>query len=441
MFANATKVENFAGMIATVVLNDTIIWAKGYGKANFTDPSSPPPNIDHLLRVASITKVWTSMLAYALRDQGRVSMDDDVRKYLPGFQFINPYTSKRPMTLRQLAAHTSGIRRDLPYQCQDGSCDQDKIFEVLKTQVLVVEPNTKFHYSNVGFDLLGQAMASFLGVPYSDAMQSVLLGPLNVSATLNYDAAALKRMAVGRSQGGKPAVVKPSGWDAPCGDLLASARDISKLMSFFFSNSNSPLDRATAIEMLNPATVMRDGSSGVATPFELKFERGVWMSGKQGEEPGYRSSMTMVPDLKLGVFTSVLEDDTSEQSVWTIPALDLLVPPLVQYLWAHQPVQPLPTNYQLLLGTYSDNVTISVSKSSPPVLLLALQGTVFNLTQVLAQGSPVPSVLRAKDTSEPQPACRWLQDGADEELVYFSFASQGQPASSFEFAGGQWTRK
>lgn len=88
---------------------------------------------------------------------------------------------------------------------------------------------------------------------------------------------------------------------------------VIKMRNMFrkFSSKKHTLIRA---EMLLPTILLADGSSAVGTPMEMKYEGGVWTKGKQGELPGYRSSMTMVPKLKLGIFTSALVSDVEE--VW-----------------------------------------------------------------------------------------------------------------------------
>ena len=69
-----------------------------------------------------------------------------------------------------------------------------------------------------------------------------------------------------------------------------------------------------------------------------RYSSGVWIKSKQGELPGFRSSVSLVEPLKLGVFISALVSDVEELSVWTIPALDLLVPAVK----AAVRTQPLP---------------------------------------------------------------------------------------------------
>ena len=90
--------------------------------------------------------------------------------------------------------------------------------------------------------------------------------------------------------------------------------------------ANQILDGDTLAELLRPSVLLRDGSSAVGTPWEMKYstESKVWVKSKQGELPGYRSSVSVVEELKLGVFTSALVSDVDEHSVWTIPGMNMI---------------------------------------------------------------------------------------------------------------------
>ena len=115
--SNVVESNNLPGFIVTVVYDQTQLWTSGYGKANYFNDSSRAPNGDDLLRVASNSKVFTDLFMYYLRDKGILNLDDPVSKYLTNFTILSPYKTTRPITLRQLASHTSGLPREVPYPC------------------------------------------------------------------------------------------------------------------------------------------------------------------------------------------------------------------------------------------------------------------------------------------------------------------------------------
>jgi hypothetical protein len=107
------------------------------------------------------------------------------------------------------------------------------------------------------------------------------------------------------------------------------------------------IDGASLSEILQPVIQMRDGASAIGYPWEFKYSKfasgnspgssssttttsasakqvggqtgGLWYKSKQGGDPGYRSSLTLVPELNLGVFVSALTDPVDEDSVWSVP--------------------------------------------------------------------------------------------------------------------------
>jgi CubicO group peptidase (beta-lactamase class C family) len=110
--------NNVSGLVVTVVYDQQTLWTKGYGTSNpFSHPRGAPPDGSQLVRVASITKTFTSMLAFVMRDSGVVGLDEDVRTHVPTFDVQSPYAVENVTTLRQLASHTSGLPRDLGFPC------------------------------------------------------------------------------------------------------------------------------------------------------------------------------------------------------------------------------------------------------------------------------------------------------------------------------------
>lgn len=73
-----------SGLVATIVLGQDTLWSKGYGSRNVSDIKAPPPDTGNLVRIASISKIFTSLLLFILQRDGLVNFDDPVTKWLPG---------------------------------------------------------------------------------------------------------------------------------------------------------------------------------------------------------------------------------------------------------------------------------------------------------------------------------------------------------------------
>jgi CubicO group peptidase (beta-lactamase class C family) len=174
-----TSGGNFSGLpglVATVTLGQQQVWFSSYGLRDMRDKASGKPTPDDLVWIASITKTFTSALLHILRDEGVVALEDNVSKHFPpgSFGYRSPWATAKPMTLGQLASHTSGLPRETPYYicdadpaCKTNSTERERrILSAVAEQWLVVKPSTRFHYSNLGFALLGRALGHAAGASY-----------------------------------------------------------------------------------------------------------------------------------------------------------------------------------------------------------------------------------------------------------------------------------
>ena len=244
----------------------------------------------------------------------------------------------------------------------------------------------------------------------------------------------------------------------PCGDLLASSKDMAQWLMLFArrreprrvsedraERAHQIIDGATLTEMLQPVVMLRDGSSAVGTPFEFKYSNGLWLKSKQGGDPGYRSSITLSEDLELGIFFSALTDPVPEDSVWTIPAADILTKALREILWSHQPRIPI-AQPERLVGEYYGNWSVYQVDASTLQARLGAHASPLNLTAFTplpdtGHGNGTTVVLRAHPTgSAAQAGCRWLDDGSDQELMYFEMDDKSPRSVSVEFKGSRWFR-
>ena len=114
-FIEAKRLEaGMVGLGAAIVVDGKLIWAKGYGAAD--REASKPFTADTVMNIGSISKTFTGVALMRAVEEGKLSLDDDVSMHLP-FPVRNPRFPDDPITLRQLATHTSGIvDRDAVYE-------------------------------------------------------------------------------------------------------------------------------------------------------------------------------------------------------------------------------------------------------------------------------------------------------------------------------------
>ena len=167
--------------IAVVRGRDTLVM-KGYGLADIENEVPAAPQT--VYRIGSVTKQFTSVAVMQLIEQGKLSLDDEVTKYVPSAP-----THGRRILIRHLLNHTSGIpsytdvggsfgrvmRLDLPH---------DSLLATIRDDSLQFEPGSHFYYNNTGYFLLGMVIERVTGKRYGDYLRDVLFTPNALASTV-----------------------------------------------------------------------------------------------------------------------------------------------------------------------------------------------------------------------------------------------------------------
>jgi len=303
--------------------------------------------------------------------------------------------------------------------------------------------------------LLGRALEKAVGVRFEQYVEDNILRPLDMTRSSFNFANVANFVAVGVT--GLPngtqvrAPIEDLGWASPCGGMFASAQDIAKYISFLFRQNatpgpNQPLDGHSVLEFLSPAILSRDGASAFGTPWEFAYDSTskIYIRSKAGELLGYRSQVAVVPEIKLGIFIAGTSnylpgDDTS--TAYTFPSLaNILIPAFLSALDKVQPPLPFPSNWKSFVGLYrlSDGIFNSIDfqvYSNGTKLLgsylvgsAAVDGVVF--TQQID-----PTTFRINLIDGQDLSCRWLDDGEDQEFIYFILDSTGQFSTQLVLMG------
>ena len=192
---------------------------------------------DTLFDLASITKVFTSSALAVEILRGRMSLKDPVIKFFPGVK--TPKGGFNKITLSDLATHTSSLPRDPPQHSKKNSTQS--LISFLEEWKPSSPIGTKFLYSNLGFAVLGQAIANLEKTSYIEAMRMLILNPLNMSSTEVHVSPTLSmRYAEGYDKEGKlqnhfPPLIWPGG-----GGLRSSARDMLQFLKANLGKAGPP---------------------------------------------------------------------------------------------------------------------------------------------------------------------------------------------------------
>uniref|UniRef100_A0A3Q1FDB0 Lactamase, beta-like 1a n=1 Tax=Acanthochromis polyacanthus TaxID=80966 RepID=A0A3Q1FDB0_9TELE len=316
---------------AIVVLNDSVLWNGNFGQKNLSDPSSSVPNEYTVYRIASLSKIFPTLMLYKLWEDGLVaSLDDPLEKYTENFTIKNPLGN---VTLRRMASQLSGLPRRLRSTNLLWSGDTQAALNLLQDDVLVADPGTKCHYSNVAFSLLANVLAQKVsGSDFETWVSDNILKHLNMKDTgFNLTPAIQKQMAVGVYSDGQPAPLYNLGWYRPAGQMYSTAADMAKLMMALLGSYGRALLRQDTLNtMLTPIIRCHSGyfANSTGTPWEINEQFGYDVVRKDGDLDGFAATFSLVPRLKLGLVILMAgvrpadRDIVSQTYNYLIPAVE-----------------------------------------------------------------------------------------------------------------------
>ncbi len=174
------------GVAIAVVRDEKVIYSRGYGMASLEH--SAPVAVDTVFDIGSTSKQFTAACILLLAEDGKLSISDEVRKYIPE---LPQY--ERPITIAHLLHHTSGLRDYTALMGLGGlSIEPDYtdafLLEIIFRQKgLNFPPGERFSYSNTNFFLLGEIVRRVSGMPLSRFAKERIFDPLGMSSTIFMD--------------------------------------------------------------------------------------------------------------------------------------------------------------------------------------------------------------------------------------------------------------
>ncbi len=259
-----------------------------------------------LFEIGSITKLFTALLMTDMARHGEVRFDDPVAKYLPSTLRV-PERNGRQITLVDLATHTSGLPlmpgNFRPKNPENPYADytEDKLYQFMASYQLTSEIGLRYEYSNLGYGLLGQALARRAGVDYETLIETRICEPLAMRSTrITLTPALQKRLATGHSAD----LLSVSGWDNPmfpgAGALRSSANDLAGFLSAMMGFTRSRL-APSMTAMLSMTRPTDQPSMDAALGWTVDTRNGariIWRNGRTG---GYRAFIGFSPGSGIGI--------------------------------------------------------------------------------------------------------------------------------------------
>jgi serine-type D-Ala-D-Ala carboxypeptidase/endopeptidase len=232
-----------SGMVVGVVHGDQAT-ALAYGRQDPND--AKPADARTLVRLQSVSKLFAGALLADLASQGKVKLTDPLSLYAPkGWQAPKSKKDPPPITLVSLATHTSGLPREAAIKPgQSAIAASAARWTWLARQRRLPPPGVGAAYSNIAFDLLGDALASASNTPYGTALNAAVTGPLSMNdTTATPSAEQCQRMMAG-DPNRKPFPCVDQSAEAASGGLYSTANDMALWLKAQLAPAATPGARA-----------------------------------------------------------------------------------------------------------------------------------------------------------------------------------------------------
>lgn len=299
--ANALGKASEPGFTVAVAKGDKLLFSRGYGSANpeYDIPNSPTT----IFHVASVSKQFTAFAIALLADQGKISLNDDIRKYLPELKDFG-----HKITIKHLVHHNSGLRDQwnllaLAGWRLDDVITKDQVLRLISHQdELNFKPGDEFNYCNTGYTLMAEIVSRVSGKPFPDWCKENIFVPLQMEHTLFYDdhEKIVKNRAYSfqdSPEGIKKSVLSYA--NAGATSLFTTAEDLAKWSNNFYVMK---VGNARVMKQMEERGILNAGDTiNYAFGQDISKYKGVKTIAHSGGDAGYRSYLLRFPEQKYSI--------------------------------------------------------------------------------------------------------------------------------------------
>lgn len=284
------------GCSAAAAKDGKLVYSRGYGMANLDH--SVPITPQTPFHVASVSKQFTAAAIVLLAQEGKLGLDDDVRKHLPEVPDLGA-----TITLRQLIHHTSGVRDQWDLlglagwrYSEDRISDDDVLRLMTRQRKLNFAPNTQYLYSNMGYTLLALTVKRVSGQSLREFTTERIFKPLGMTNTHFRDdhAEIVPGFANGYERAGDSFRTSVTNFDTTgATSLVTTAEDLLRWDENFYTGQVGGM--AFVEQMLQRATLNDGEVLTYASGLAHEKYRGLETVGHGGSDAGYRSTVRRYP--------------------------------------------------------------------------------------------------------------------------------------------------
>ena len=260
-----------------------------------------------LFKIGSITKVFTASAVMQLAEQGKINIDSPINEYIPEFSVKSRFKSTRPITVRDILCHHSGLPCDnLSGYVTDNPEAFHSVVPYLKNAYAVCHSGEMFYYSNLGYELLGVLISRASGMPYHKYIETVLLknlGMENSAIVLSNEQKKLVSKPYRKGSEQTEPVMKT----VPEDGIYSTAGDMLKFMKSIIDGGNGLFEESSTLEKM---VIPQYPDNAI----DMNFINGLgWFIGKpglnhggkviwhDGGTPNFFSLLVIIPERQLGI--------------------------------------------------------------------------------------------------------------------------------------------
>lgn len=290
-----------------VVTHGKLALAKAYGAAKLEPATSATPEMRYA--IGSISKQFTAAAVLLLQQQGKLSLDDKVSKYVPGL------TRGNEVTIREILSHTSGYQDFWPQDYVPPEMEKPiapmGILNRWAKQPLDFDPGSRWQYSNTNFVIAGLIVQKVSGVPFFQFVRTRILDPLGMRSAVDFDANGPSSIEpVGYMRYGlgplRPAIPTGAGWMWAAGELAMTPADLAK---WDISIIDRRLLSPTSYRALTTTVLLNSGvSSGYGLGVDVGMTNGHRAISHGGEVAGFTAQNIVFPDDSAAVVVLTNQD-------------------------------------------------------------------------------------------------------------------------------------
>jgi D-alanyl-D-alanine carboxypeptidase len=307
-----------------VVRHGRVAYANAYGVSRIEPHVAATPDMRYA--IGSVSKQFTAAAILLLQQDGKLSIDDPVSKFIPGL------TRGNEVTVRQLLSHTSGYQdfwpQDYVMPMMLSATTPQSIADRWAKQPLDFDPGSRWQYSNTNYTLAGMVVEKASGMPFFQFLRTRILQPLGLNSAKDFDVNPRAVDATGYLRYGlgplRPAPDAGAGWMWAAGELAMTPRDLAAWDISIIRHSLLKPESYRALT--NAVGLINGASTGYGLGVDVAMQGGRFMLEHSGEVSGFTAENIVFPDDSVAIVVLTNQD--------AAPAAGAIAGQIVQILFA-----------------------------------------------------------------------------------------------------------